>query len=191
MKTKVMMFAVLAFGIASGAWARPVEDWPYARLFSEAELIVIAQARTNQITRDEFPQTHQPEYYIGINTTLSILQVLKQPKEPLNTTNIVLLHFRYVTNISMVNNPFVRFRTAGRKVLRSERVLAPGERVPWNAVDSAPGKEVVFIAQPEYLLFLKRRKDGRYEPVCGQEDPALAVRQLAPAELRWFKKDDD
>jgi hypothetical protein len=27
-------------------------------------------------------------------------------------------------------------------------------------------------------LFLKARKDGRYEPVSGQYDPALSVREL-------------
>jgi hypothetical protein len=28
------------------------------------------------------------------------------------------------------------------------------------------------------LLFLKARKDGRYEPLSGQYDPALSVREM-------------
>lgn len=31
---------------------------------------------------------------------------------------------------------------------------------------------------PEYLLFLKRRTDGRFEPVAGQVDSVLSVRQI-------------
>jgi len=40
---------------------------------------------------------------------------------------------------------------------------------------------------PEYLLFLKERKDGRYEAVSGQIDPEFFVRTLFPnGLLRWL-----
>ena len=34
------------------------------------------------------------------------------------------------------------------------------------------------VSPPEYLLFLKQRKDGMYEPVSGQLDAAFSVRAL-------------
>ena len=34
------------------------------------------------------------------------------------------------------------------------------------------------LGVPSYLLFLKARKDGRYEPVSGRVDPELSVREL-------------
>ena len=34
------------------------------------------------------------------------------------------------------------------------------------------------LGKPEYLLFLKKGKGGRYEPVSGRTDPALSVREL-------------
>ena len=37
------------------------------------------------------------------------------------------------------------------------------------------------INPPEYLLFLKLRKDGLYEPVSGQLDAALSVRTIFPS----------
>ena len=37
------------------------------------------------------------------------------------------------------------------------------------------------ISQPEYLLFLKKHKDGQYEPVSGQLDADFSVRALFPA----------
>jgi len=44
-------------------------------------------------------------------------------------------------------------------------------------------------AQPEYLLFLKRRTDGRYEPISGQMDAALSVREVA--EPSWTMSYDE
>ena len=38
------------------------------------------------------------------------------------------------------------------------------------------------ISQPEYLLFLKKRKDGTYEPVSGQLDASFSVRAMFPPE---------
>ena len=31
---------------------------------------------------------------------------------------------------------------------------------------------------PDYLLFLKARKDGKYDPVSGQVDPSFSAREL-------------
>ena len=40
-------------------------------------------------------------------------------------------------------------------------------------------------SQPEYLLFLRKRKDDRYEAVSGQMDAALSVRALFhPSQVR-------
>jgi hypothetical protein len=36
------------------------------------------------------------------------------------------------------------------------------------------------VSPPEYLLFLKMRKDGMYQPVSGQLDAAFSVRALFP-----------
>lgn len=34
------------------------------------------------------------------------------------------------------------------------------------------------FGRPEYLLFLKRRQDGKYEPLSGRVDPALSIREV-------------
>ena len=41
-------------------------------------------------------------------------------------------------------------------------------------------QELRKISQPEYLLFLKKHKDGKYEPVSGQLDASFSVRTLFP-----------
>lgn len=35
-----------------------------------------------------------------------------------------------------------------------------------------------FRGKPSYLLFLKHRKDGRYQPVTGQFDSALSCKEI-------------
>jgi len=40
-------------------------------------------------------------------------------------------------------------------------------------------------SKPEYLLFLKKRKDGIYEAESGQMDPGFSVRALF--ELRFLR----
>ena len=37
---------------------------------------------------------------------------------------------------------------------------------------------------PDYLLFLKKGRDGSYEPVNGQIDPVLSVRELREPEQK-------
>src|SRR5262249_46730715 len=48
-----------------------------------------------------------------------------------------------------------------------------------TVVTKTNGNESVKVL-PEYMLFLKRLADGRYEPVSGRIDPALAGREVNP-----------
>jgi hypothetical protein len=40
------------------------------------------------------------------------------------------------------------------------------------------GDGMVEVPQPDYMLFLRKLKDGRYEPVSGKIDPQLSVRAI-------------
>jgi hypothetical protein len=52
----------------------------------------------------------------------------------------------------------VRFRTKGLSITGKRGAMGTG--------------------RPQYLLFLKKWKDGRYEAVSGQIDPSLSVREM-------------
>ena len=42
---------------------------------------------------------------------------------------------------------------------------------------------------PQYMLFMKRMKDGRYEPASGHIDPVMSIRRVsAPPEAEDQKK---
>jgi hypothetical protein len=60
----------------------------------------------------------------------------------------------------------------------------PGEPGP----DNGPGLMSFETKQPpDHLLFLRARKDGRYEPVTGEYDPDLSVRELRFLTPDFFK----
>jgi hypothetical protein len=72
---------------------------------------------------------------------------------------IKVLHFRLKPGKLVQNGPMlVSFRTEPAEVVLNDRKIAVGKGT--------------------YLLFLKARKDGRYEPVSGQYDPVTSVREL-------------
>jgi hypothetical protein len=150
--------------MSSVASARRIENWPYERLFKEADLVVIAQATSTEGCQDVTTANPWQAELLGQNTTFKVRAVLKG-KPPHNT--IQVLHFRLKDGLEFEDGPLlIAFRQEG---IRLE--LRDG---------------VAELGVCEYLLFLKAGKDGRFEPVSGRIDPALSVREvhgLLPSEL--------
>ena len=88
-----------------------------------------------------------PSSYIGVNTELQVVEIYKGNIGPKKFT---VLHFRDKPSVNLFGLPTVY---DGMLVIKF-RLDGPG-----------------------YLLFLKKRTDGRYEPVTGQEDAILSVIQ--------------
>jgi hypothetical protein len=82
---------------------------------------------------------------------------------------IKVLHYRVPENRILNDGPkFVTFRKGG---LDLEGVV--------NGVKFQYGGE-----KPDYMIFLRLRQDGRYEPISRQIDPALSVRVMtAPSDF--------
>lgn len=154
--------------ICSTAHGRLVENWPYERLYKAADFIVIATAvSTTDSAADSYIDERWPLEFLGQNTTLQVSQTLKG-----NTADkkIVVLHHKFGKihkkakikdgdPVELIDSPsFVYFRSKPVDV----------EYGGWEL------KEHRF----EYLLFLKKRSDGRYELVSGGIDPNLSVREL-------------
>ena len=150
--------------------ARLIENWSYERLFREADLAVIARpvsiAQTGEITRDNLWKAE----FVGVTTTFEVLARLKG--RPAGK-RLRVFHYRLRAGVRIVSGPLlVSFR------LRSLTVRTGGGKFG--------------LGRPDYLLFLKKRKDGRYECVSGQIDPYLAVREIfapLPKELGRGKRD--
>jgi hypothetical protein len=141
---------VLGIG-ASFAPGRPIGIWRYEDLLKEADLVVIAKAVGTADTEDALKSDFAVEF-VGMDTSFEVQGTLKGNAPG----KLVVLHYRIKNGGSPPNGPMlVTFRT-----------------------NAEAGKGGALSLPPEYLLFLKRRTDGRYEAVTGQIDPVLSVRSV-------------
>lgn len=174
---KRLFLSTLAFWtlLSPPAVARVVEHWSYDRLFKESDLVVIAIAKSTKTgdPKETIIDGRWPLELVAQNTTFEILHVLKGNE---GNRSIELLHYRFGRiyknmgrndPVEIVDGPsFVSFLTTLPKV-------------------EIGGMEL-YKYQFEYMLFLRKRADGRYEPVSGQIDPDLSIRELF---LPYFSKD--
>jgi hypothetical protein len=152
--------ALLAIS-AAPAFARLLENWPYERLFKEADLVVIARAERTTETKERLSPAGWKVEFIGQETVFTVQTILKGKVK--DERKLQVLHYRLPDDVLIANGPLlVSFRT--------EPLVLKGV-VNGRAFKTALGR-------PEYLLFLRVRPDGRFEPVSGQVDPALSVREL-------------
>ena len=147
---KTFLLAVaLVLSLASVCSARPVAYWPYEKLAKEADLIVIA---TPTQTKDSGEKVNLP----GIARDNKPV-----PGYGVNTTFEVLA----VLKGGQVLKSFVLFH------LREAEPSAISANSP-TLVSFDPAE------RKRYLMFLKRDADGRFSSLCGQTDPAGAIKDL-------------
>jgi hypothetical protein len=152
--TVVAVLAVLlAPAATSGARLNP--SWPYKKLLKEADLVVIAEATATADTKDRFRERGVKVEYIGVETTFDVKLALKG-KAP---DELKVLHFR---------------RPKGVGVANGHRAVTFHREEPVIITESIKA----LLGRPQYLLFLKKGKDGRYEPVSGRTDPVYSVREM-------------
>ena len=158
--------------IPSIAFSRQVEDWPYERLFKESDLVVIAHVQGWGVTKKEWNEKFFDKgRFEGVRTIFGANFVLKGDP-PLC---IWLNHFRYKEGVVRYNDGpgLVAFLKEPLQIEVKQNVKKKGKLHQQR-------QELRKISQPEYLLFLKKHKDGKYEPVSGQLDASFSVRTLFP-----------
>lgn len=154
---------------SSNAKARRVESWTFERLTKEADLVVIAVAKSSADCEDP-PADKMNAGLKGLNTVLEVRSVLKGKIE-VNT--ITVFHYRVPPNKVLVDRRLLVFHTKGTHA----------------RIRTTMGISDVQTATPNYLLFLRRREDGRYEPVSGQVDPHESAMELLDPDI--FGQDDE
>lgn len=157
------------FLFVANSQGRRVPNWSYDQLFEKADLVVIVDVVTNKVTGDIFKQRPEDNGagYVGVNTEFKICRLLKG--EP-NAKAITVLHFRHVPGSAYSDGILVvNFRLSGWAF--NGEIISKKKNAALGRISFETGK-------PEYLLFLKQRNDGRYEPVTGQYDAALSCREV-------------
>src|SRR5690349_4814950 len=162
---KLTAVVLLVALFASAAVGRRIESWPYERLFKEADLVVIATPQRTEDTSERL-KTGWKVDLLGKNTSFKIRSTLKGK---VAGEAITVLHYRAPEGRLFVNGPLLLS-------IRTEEPLVKG-------------REKRATHRPEYLLFLRARPDRRFEPVSGQIDPALSVRELRVPDSFLVPKD--
>lgn len=151
--------------VAAPVCARLLENWPYERLFKEADLVVIATSGETTDTKDRFSAKGWKVELVGQDTQFVAQSILKGKMGA--DKKLTVLHYRLPKGIEVIDGPLlVRFR--------KDSIALKGTI---NGVAFKGG-----LGRPDYMLFLRLRPDGRYEPVSGEIDPALSIRELHPAD---------
>lgn len=151
--------------------ARLLENWPYDKLLKHADLVVFATA-TKTEAADDKPLEHSWNYeLVAQTTTFRVKHVLKGKAEG---EQFKVLHFKFAETLKKGINP----NTFLSYVVEDGPLLVAFRTGSVTVKAEGAGQSTI-LRTPDYLLFLKRLKDGRYEPVSGQIDPALSVRQMS------------
>jgi hypothetical protein len=152
MKAKPMVglvFGLLLYSFPCVCAGRTHERWPYAKLLQRADLVIVGKvARVRPA--DDVWEVPPHRSLSGLLSTIRIEAVLKGKTEKKEVT---VFHYEQVGKGVNGGPTVVNFR--------KEMVTRGG-----------------FKFQPVYLIFLKKRKDGFFECVSGQDDPGDSVRVL-------------
>jgi hypothetical protein len=139
--------------------ARLLESWPYNKLLKASDLVVIAKATAIKDSTETKVIDSWKVKLIGVNTSFTVRAVLKGKHKG---DDLTVLHYRLEEGVALMNGPsLVSFRTGGMSVRTRKG------RAGWK--------------ESQYLLFLRKRSDGRFEPVSGPIDPELSVREVVPS----------
>jgi hypothetical protein len=102
---------------------------------------------------------------VGQRTTFSVIHTLKGK---VDDGPITVLHFKLKDGVMTSDGPLlVAFRTKGLAISGGG-----------SEKERPTAKYSVQLETPQYLLFLKRAEGDRFEPVSGQIDPGLSVKEI-------------
>jgi hypothetical protein len=161
-------FTMLTLGLAtllsSQADARRVEIWSFERLGETADVVLIGTVASTEQWSEKLKAQLFAEDLEGQLTTFDVETVFKGKDIG---KHIQVIHYRVRKGILIENGPVLAsFRKTGR-------------RLEINSVDGVEHRMDVEEGTPHYLLYLKKRSDGKYEPISGQIDSAFSVRKLS------------
>ncbi|MEO1996577.1 MAG: hypothetical protein ABGZ17_15020, partial [Planctomycetaceae bacterium] len=131
---------------------------------------VIAHAVSSVSGQDTWSESlFRDVAFQGVETTFKVSSRLKGTCP----AAVKMLHFRFEKAMLLNDGPsLVTFLTKPmmldvRDVREDDGVLKQRQQFRQS-----------LVSPPEYLLYLRLRKDGRYEALSGQVDPAFSVRAL-------------
>jgi len=152
----LVLFCLCTWPVGDAS-ARVIPTWTYEDLFSKSDVVVIADPLATTDSGEESDLENPWKVrFVGVNTEVKIKYAIKGTEK---NEKIVVTYYRLPDSTIIKNGPELAH------ISLTERTEA-----------SSTGKKS--SGKPEYLLFLRKRKDGVYEPVSGLMDSSLSIREL-------------
>jgi hypothetical protein len=159
---RVVLAVLLVCTLAAFSYARLTRGWTHQELLDESDFVGLVEPLSNTPNKDVFTievnDGHKVNYR-GINTLFRVDLVFKSRGKP--DDKLTVLHFTDEGAEPVANGPSFIYFPIGPLDYEKRFVKKDGEEL---------GKMTVHAGEPLLIAFLKRRSDGRYEPVTGQED---------------------
>lgn len=155
------------------SWGRMSRLYSYEELFQMADVVAIVESLSNVDAADKYtshPHGRDLADFQAIDTKFKVLLGLKG--ELKSADEITVLHYMYSDRVRVVHNGarFIKFPTE------------PFEyQVKFLQGGVEKGSFVGGQSECRWLAFLKKRPDGRYEPVTDQYDSADSFRVISEA----------
>jgi len=152
---------------------REAANWPYDKLVKNADTIVIATFESQR--KMDFNMKAMgygdKDTTECIGSKLNILAVLKgDPK----AKQIEIMHLKWKPSVFVLgNSSFMSFQS--RMPLPNVMSVVLDGKVTGYATVSG---DKPYVVTPEYLLFLRRQKDGSYAPASGQRYAGKSSRMI-------------
>jgi len=157
--------------LSAPADARIIQTWNYDKLTKTSDIVVVATVASTGGWDDPADMPEMGDVvFKGQLTGFDIQSVLKGevPGKELN-----LVHYVVIANGTTL--------PGGVKLVTSQAYVADFQKV-------FPTRGGMQGGKPNYLLFLKQRKDGNFEPVSGQIDSACSVMLLQPEAPHLYRE---
>lgn len=174
------MLLFLMLVVVAPCQARKLQFRSYQDLVEMSDLVAIIEPVSTEKAADPYTSERfgaEKKDFQGYNSTFRVQVVLVGDKGI--GPDIKVLHFSYASDVR--NNHGTRFMSflPGPQELR-KRIVRNGDE-----------KETVKLLQekPSWLAFLRKREDGRYEPVTPPYDAVDSFREVYDASFLAFSND--
>jgi hypothetical protein len=147
--------------------ARPVGVWSYQSLVEQSDVVLIGYVDATKDFDEKLEKSPFSDILEGRLTTFKVESVLKGKA---TGEKIDLVHYLVNSDKPVINGPL------------PAHFIDKDRRMTITSIDGVEVKQDRVEPRPAYLLFLRARPDGRYEPVTGQVDSTFSARKITRAD---------
>ena len=167
MKSRFIPVVFLLFVSSAIVEARPVGVWSYQLLVEQSDVVLIGNAEGTRDFDEKLENSPFSDILEGHLTTFKVETILKGKA---TGEKIDLVHYLVNSKEPVINGPL------------PAHFIDKDRRMTITSIDGVKVKQDRVEPRPPYLLFLKARPDGRYEPVTGQVDSIFSARKITRAD---------